>query len=151
MKRALAISLLVALLPACGEHVVVGRAGTSELTEDGGTDAGAADSGSRKPVDAGGPDANFIPCGSKTCGPVDFGPLVGVGPACCFSPGRCGGMISNACVELNVQGVEDPNCPSFPPYAGCCRSDDTCGFVAGAPLGCVGSPIGPKGKCVYPK
>jgi len=127
------------LLVACGEHVGVGREQAAQVVDAGvGKESGP------------GLDAGEILCGSNVCGTSDFGPLLGAYPPCCHTPTVCGLAVSNACIELNVAGVEDPSCPPLAPYAACCRPDGNCGVATGAPLGCVTLLGQTPGRCVYP-
>src|SRR6185503_19001445 len=96
------------------------------------------------------PDAGDVICGSVVCPPTMFG-MTSI-PACCTTQNTCGVGIGGMCFDPTSfdaggarpdagSGVMDPNCASLMlggfPLAGCCMTDNTCGFWSQITSNCI--------------
>ena len=151
-----------------------GTGGSTTGGTGGSTTGGTGGSGGSGGSGGGVPDAGDVVCGGMVCPPTMFGgmPI----PACCTPQNTCGISIGGGgtCFDPGTfdaapppeagTGVPDPNCASIMiagfPLSGCCRPDNTCGFMAQF-AGCVSYdqlrmfpganlPEGGPMSCVYP-
>jgi hypothetical protein len=93
-----------------------------------------------------------------SCGTCASANLFGfiMAPACCTADAKCGLDLTSlggaACVEQNVAGTLDPNCPAGSVMGvmlqGCCRADGTCGAMdTYLGLGCTAATSTEKVAC----